>query len=48
MKLPRANIGTDKDDSTDELTQDEIFEEKLREAIDLATQKSANGKYYKQ
>ena len=32
------------DDAGDDLTQDEVFEEKLRETIDLATQKSANGK----
>lgn len=32
------------DDGADDLTQDEVFEEKLRETIDLATQKSANGR----
>ena len=32
------------DDANEDLTQSELFEEKLRETIDLATQKSANGK----
>ena len=36
--------GKVEDDAGDDLTQDEVFEEKLRETIDLATQKSANGK----
>ena len=36
--------GKAEDDAGDDLTQDEVFEEKLRETIDLATQKSANGK----
>jgi len=32
------------DDGSEDLTQSELFEEKLRETIDLATQKSANGR----
>ncbi|XP_059078298.1 interferon-related developmental regulator 1-like isoform X2 [Tigriopus californicus] len=32
------------DATGDDLTQDEVFEEKLREAMDMATQKSANGR----
>lgn len=39
-----GNVGGGEDDVTDDLTQDELFEEKLREAIDMATQKSANGR----
>ena len=39
-----GNVGGGEDDGADDLTQDELFEEKLRETIDLATQKSANGK----
>lgn len=31
-------------DAAEELSQEELFEDKLREAIDLATQKSANGR----
>jgi hypothetical protein len=30
-------------EGVDELSQEEVFEEKLREAMDLATQKSAQG-----
>jgi len=32
------------EDDNEDLTQSELFEEKLRETIDLATQKSANGR----
>jgi len=32
------------EDATDDLTSDEVFEEKLRETIDLASQKSASGR----
>lgn len=39
-----GNVGEGEDDGADDLTQDELFEEKLRETIDLATQKSANGR----
>ena len=39
-----GSSGKVEDDAGDDLTQDEVFEEKLRETIDLATQKSANGK----
>jgi len=39
-----GNAGGGEDDGADDLTQDELFEEKLRETIDLATQKSANGR----
>lgn len=35
---------TAEDDGSEDLTQSELFEEKLRETIDLATQKSANGR----
>ena len=35
------------EDDNEDLTQSELFEEKLRETIDLATQKSANGKLSK-
>ena len=35
---------TAEEDGSEDLTQSELFEEKLRETIDLATQKSANGK----
>ena len=35
---------TAEEDGNEDLTQSELFEEKLRETIDLATQKSANGK----
>ena len=38
---------TAEDDGSEDLTQSELFEEKLRETIDLATQKSANGKLVK-
>lgn len=45
MKDFEGTTGTvAEDDGADDLTQDEIFEEKLRETIDLATQKSANGR----
>ena len=33
----------DENAGVDELSQEEVFEEKLREAMDLATQKSAQG-----
>ena len=38
---------TAEEDDNEDLTQSELFEEKLRETIDLATQKSANGKLSK-
>lgn len=45
MKDFEGTVGNStEDDGTDDLTQDEVFEEKLRETIDLATQKSANGR----
>ena len=42
-----GNVGGGEDEGLDDLTQDELFEEKLRETIDMATQKSANGKKYR-
>lgn len=42
-----GNVGGGDDDGLDDLTQDELFEEKLRETIDMASQKSANGKKYR-
>ena len=46
--LLQSNIlgggNTAEEDGNEDLTQSELFEEKLRETIDLATQKSANGK----
>ena len=36
-------IKGDENAGVDELSQEEVFEEKLREAMDLATQKSAQG-----
>ena len=38
---------TAEEDDNEDLTQSELFEEKLRETIDLATQKSANGELSK-
>jgi len=44
MKDFEGGGNTAEEDGNEDLTQSELFEEKLRETIDLATQKSANGR----
>ena len=46
--VPGTGGNKGEDDTTEDLTQNEVFEEKLRETIDLASQKSAAGKFSKQ
>lgn len=41
---PNNAHGSGDENNDDKLTSDEVFEEKLREAMDMATQKSANGR----
>lgn len=40
----KDDLAQNEETAGDDLTQDEVFEEKLREAMDMATQKSANGR----